>query len=113
MSTMTAEAPASTIAKRPRFKDQYDHYIDGEWVKPSSGEYFENVSPIDGKPFTKAARGNAQDIEKAIDAAQRAFVTWGKTSAAYRSNLILKVAQVIEDNLDYLAIVETIDNGKA
>jgi len=113
MSTMTAEAPASTIAKRPRFKDQYDHFIDGGWVAPSSGEYFENVSPIDGKPFTKAARGNAQDIEKAVDAAQRAFVTWGKTSAAYRSNLILKIAQVIEDNLEYLAIVETIDNGKA
>src|SRR3954463_4331435 len=113
MSTITTEAPASTLAKRPRFKDQYDHYIDGGWVAPSSGEYFENISPIDGKPFTKAARGNAQDIEKAVDAAHRAFATWGKTSAAYRSNLLFKIAQVIEDNLEYLAIVETIDNGKA
>ncbi len=113
MSTMTTEAPASNIAKRPRFKDQYDHFINGEWVAPSSGEYFENISPIDGKPFTKAARGNAQDIEKAIEAAHRAFATWGKSSAAYRSNLILKIAQVIEDNLDYLATVECIDNGKA
>ncbi len=113
MSTVTAEAPASTIAARPAFKEKYNHFIGGEWVPPSSGEYFDNVSPIDGKVFTQAARGNAKDVEKAVDAAQKAFKTWGKTAAAYRSNLLIKIAQVIEDNLEYLAIVETIDNGKA
>jgi aldehyde dehydrogenase len=71
------------------------------------------VPPIDGKPFTKAARGNAKDIDAAIDAAQIAFESWGKTAAAYRSNILLKIADIIEQNLDYLAIVETIDNGKA
>jgi aldehyde dehydrogenase len=65
------------------------------------------------KPFTKAARGNAKDIDKAIDAATEAFKTWSKTAAAYRSNLLLKIAQIIEDNLEYFAVVETIDNGKA
>jgi aldehyde dehydrogenase len=113
MSTQTAAAPQSTIASRPRFRDRYDHYIGGEWVAPSSGEYFDNISPIDGKVFTQAARGNARDIEKAIEAAHKAFATWGKSAAAYRSNLLLKIAQVIEDNLEHLAIVETIDNGKA
>src|SRR6478736_1227577 len=107
MSTLQAEAPASNIASRPQFKEKYDHYIGGEWVAPSSGEYFDNISPIDGKAFTKAARGNAKDIEKAIDAATEAFKTWSKTGAAYRSNLLLKIAQVIEDNLDQLAIIET------
>jgi len=110
MSTATAEAPASTIAARPVFKAKYDHYINGEWVAPSSGEYFDNISPIDGKAFTQAARGNAKDIDKAIDAAQEAFKTWGKSAAAYRSNILLKIADVIEANLEYLAVVETIDN---
>lgn len=112
MSNTVAVAPTPNVAERPTFKSKYDHFINGEWVAPSSGEYFDNISPIDGKPFTKAARGNAQDIDKAIDAAHKAFETWGKTAAAYRSNLLLKIAQIVEDNLDYLATVETIDNGK-
>ena len=112
MSTATAKAP-SDVAVRPKFKDRYDHYIGGQWVAPSGGEYFDNVSPIDGKPFTQAARGNAKDIEKAIESAHKAFATWSKTAASYRSNILLKVAQRIEDNLEYLATVETIDNGKA
>ncbi|QJB33495.1 aldehyde dehydrogenase [Chitinophaga oryzae] len=111
-STTTA-APASTVAQRPEFKARYDHYIGGKWVKPDRGEYFDNISPIDGKAFTQAARGNAKDVEKAIDAAHEAFVSWSRTSPTYRSNLLIKIAQVIEDNLEYLAIIETIDNGKA
>lgn len=113
MSTATVAAPASTIAARPTFKAKYEHYINGEWIAPESGEYFDNISPIDGKVFTQAARGNAKDVEKAIDAAQAAFETWGKSAASTRSNILLKIADVIEANLDYLAIVETIDNGKA
>ncbi|WPV64862.1 aldehyde dehydrogenase family protein [Chitinophaga sp. LS1] len=112
MSNTVAVAPTPNVAERPAFKSKYDHFINGEWVAPSSGEYFDNISPIDGKPFTQAARGNAQDIDKAIDAAHKAFETWGRTAAAYRSNLLLKIAQIVEDNLDYLATVETIDNGK-
>ena len=113
MSTATVAAPASTIAARPAFKEKYDHYINGEWIAPENGEYFDNVSPIDGKVFTKAARGTVKDIDKAIEAANQAFATWGKSSAAYRSNILLKIADVIEANLEYLAVVETIDNGKA
>lgn len=114
MSTTTAKQPSSsTVAARPAFKPRYEHYIGGQWVAPSGGEYFDNVSPIDGKVFTQAARGNAADIEKALDAAHTAFASWSKTSAASRSNILLKIAQVIEDNLDYLAAVECIDNGKA
>jgi aldehyde dehydrogenase len=113
MSTTTTSAPVSNVAARPTFKQQYEHYIGGKWVAPSSGEYFDNSSPIDGKVFTKAARGNAKDVDLAIDAAQAAFETWGKSSATYRSNIMIKIAQVIEDNLEYLATVETIDNGKA
>lgn len=117
MSTITAPAEAkrasANIAQRPDFKTRYDHFIGGKFVAPAKGQYFDNPSPIDGKVFTQAARGTREDIEAALDAAHAAFPRWSKTSATERSNLLLKIAQVIEDNLDYLAIVETIDNGKA
>ena len=101
------------LAKKPNFKPHYDNFIGGKFVAPVKGEYFENSSPIDGKVFTKAARSSKEDVELALDAAHQAFPTWSKTSVTYRSNLLLKIAQVIEDNLEYLATVETIDNGKA
>ena len=66
--------------KRPEFKSHYDNFIGGKFVAPVNGEYFDNISPIDGKVFTKAARGNAADIEKAINAAQKAFESWGKSA---------------------------------
>jgi aldehyde dehydrogenase len=95
-----------------RFKERYDHYIGGQWVKPDSGQYFDNISPINGQVFTRAARGNAADIERALDAAHTAFTTWSRTSVTERSNTLLRIAQRIEDNLTFLATVETIDNGK-
>src|SRR5687767_8763990 len=96
----------------PKFKEQYENYIGGEWTAPKSGEYFDCISPVDGKSFTKIARSNEQDIEAAIDAAHEAFVTWGKTSATERSNILLKIADRMEQNLDLLARCETWDNGK-
>ena len=97
----------------PKFKEQYENFIGGEWVAPKSGEYFDNISPVDGKVFTKVARSNQEDIDLALDAAHKAFETWGKTSATERSNILLKIADRMEENLDMLARVETWDNGKA
>lgn len=108
----------STIAKTgaaiapPLFKTHYDNFIGGNWVAPSSGEYFESVSPIDGKAFTKVARSNEADIEKAIDAAWAAAPKWNSSSATERSNLLLKIADKMEQNLALLAQAETWDNGK-
>ncbi|MES2656579.1 MAG: aldehyde dehydrogenase family protein [Bacteroidota bacterium] len=103
----------TTLAKRPAFKAKYDHFIGGKFVAPVKGEYFDNYSPIDGKVFTQAARGTKEDIDAALDAAHAAFPSWSKTSVASRSGVLLKIAQVMEDNLEYLATIETIDNGKA
>jgi aldehyde dehydrogenase len=103
----------STIAKRPDFKSKYDNFIGGKFVAPVEGAYFENVSPIDGKVFTQAARSTKADVNLALDAAHEAFKTWGKSSAAYRSSVLNKIADRIEANLEYLAVVEAIDNGKA
>lgn len=94
------------------YKQQYDNFIGGKWVAPLAGRYFENLSPITSKPFCKVAQSDADDINLALDAAHAAQEKWGKTSAAERSNLLLKIADRMEQNLERLAIAETIDNGK-
>lgn len=100
------------LVARPQFRTQYENFIGGRWVAPIRGQYFDNISPIDGLPFTRAARSTADDIELALDAAHRAFPSWSRTSATERSNLLLRIAQIMEEHLDYLARVETVDNGK-
>ncbi|SDX75685.1 aldehyde dehydrogenase family protein [Hymenobacter psychrophilus] len=107
----TLEKP-STLVDRPKFKDHYDNFIGGKWVAPVKGQYFDNISPIDGKVFTKVARSTKEDINLALDAAHEAFLTWGKTSATERSNILNKVANIIEENLHHLAAVECVENGK-
>jgi aldehyde dehydrogenase len=96
----------------PKFKEQYENFIGGEWVAPRGGEYFDNISPVDGKPFTKIARSNAEDIELALDAAHEAARTWNNSSATERSNLLWKIADRMQENLELLARCETWDNGK-
>ena len=91
---------------------RYGHYIGGEWADPIKGDYFENISPVNGKPFTEIARGTAEDIDAALDAAHAAFTSWGKTSATERANILNKIADRMEENLTALAIAETWENGK-
>ncbi len=94
------------------YRQQYDNFIGGKWVAPRAGRYFDNVSPITGKPFCKVARSDADDVNLALDAAHAAQAKWGKTSVAERSGILLKIADRMEQNLELLAIAETIDNGK-
>lgn len=94
------------------FKNRYDNYIGGKWVPPVKGEYFENVTPVTGKAFCEVARSTAEDIELALDAAHEAKAAWGRTSVAERSNILLKIADRMEANLELLAVAETWDNGK-
>jgi aldehyde dehydrogenase len=93
-------------------KSRYDNYIGGEWVAPVKGQYFENITPVTGKPFTEIARSTAEDVDKALDAAHAAKDAWGKTSAAARSVILNQIADRIEANLQDLAIAETWENGK-
>jgi aldehyde dehydrogenase len=102
----------SNLVARPQLKESYGNYINGKFVPAVSGKTFDNVSPIDGKVFTKAARSDAKDIENALDAAHAASKAWGKTPAAQRSLILNKIADRIEANLNLLAVVETLDNGK-
>ncbi len=99
--------------QRPEFRNQYDNFIGGEWVAPVDGEYFENTSPVDGSVIAQVARSNSKDIDLAVKAAWKAAASWGKSSVTERSNILLKIADRIEANLEKLALVETWDNGKA
>ncbi|MGG4493122.1 aldehyde dehydrogenase [Brevibacillus reuszeri] len=94
------------------FKNRYENYIGGNWVPPVKGEYFENVSPVTGKVFCEVARSTADDIELALDAAHEAKNAWGRTSATTRSNILLKIADRMEANLELLAVAESWENGK-
>ena len=95
-----------------QYKARYENFIGGTWVAPVKGVYFDVLTPITGKPYTTAARSGAEDIELALDAAHAAADKWGKTPAADRSNVLLKIADRIEANLELLAYAETVDNGK-
>ena len=95
------------------FKSRYGNYIGGEFVAPVKGQYFTNISPVNGKAIAEFPRSTAEDIEKALDAAHAAADAWGATSVQARSLVLLKIADRIEQNLELLAITETWDNGKA
>ncbi len=109
---MTVYAQPGQAGSVMEYKPRYDHWIGGEYVKPSSGQYFENVTPVTGRVFCEVARGNAEDVEKALDAAHAAFKTWRHTSVTERANILLKIADRMEENLDKLAVAETWENGK-
>jgi len=94
------------------FQSRYDNFIGGDWVKPAGGQYFENLSPVNGRPFCEVARSTGADMELALDAAHAAAPVWGKTSVAERAVLLNRIADVIETNLEPLALAEAWDNGK-
>jgi len=94
------------------FKKRYDNFIGGEWRKPINEQYFDNISPVTGQPFCQVARSTSEDIEMALDAAHAAKDSWGRTSAATRANILNKIADRMEENLELLAVAETWDNGK-
>ncbi len=94
------------------FKERYDNFIGGKFVAPLAGRYFDNVSPITGQVFTQAARSTEADIALALDAAHGAAEAWGKTAIAARAQILNRIADRMEQNLDLLAYVETVDNGK-
>ncbi len=84
----------------PKFKEQYNNFIGGEFVPPKNGEYFDIISPVDGKVFTKVARSTAEDTELAVEAAHKAAPEWNNSSATTRNNLLWKIAGKIEENLE-------------
>src|SRR5690625_3376310 len=110
---MVVYANPNTDGAVVNFKSCYEHFIGGEWVPPAKGQYFENPSPVTGQTFCEIARGTAEDIEAALDAAHKAAPTWNKSSPTERAALLLTMADRMEENLEKLAVADAWDNGKA
>lgn len=106
-------ANPNTEGAKVNFQKQYDNYIGGEYRPPANGKYFENVSPVTGKVFCELARSTKEDVEAAVDAGYAAKDAWGTIPVAERANILNKIADRMEDNLEMLAVAETWDNGKA
>lgn len=109
MTNFVQDHPATMQAP---FASRYDNFIGGRWVAPKAGRYFDNISPITGKPVGEIARSDAADIETALDAAHAAKDAWGHTSVAERALILHRIADRMESNLEMLATAETWDNGK-
>jgi aldehyde dehydrogenase len=105
-------ASPNTPGAKVAFKPAYDNFIGGKFVPPVKGQYFDVITPITGKPYTKAARSGPEDIELALDAAHAAADSWGRTSPGERASVLLKIADRLEQNLELLAYAESVDNGK-
>jgi aldehyde dehydrogenase len=95
-----------------RIKQRYENFVGGKWVPPVHGRYFDNVSPVTGRQYCEIPRSDATDVELALDAAHVAREGWARTSATERSNVLLRIADRLEANLETLAVLETWDNGK-
>jgi aldehyde dehydrogenase len=94
-----------------RFRARYENFIGGDWVKPAKREYLENVTPVTGRGFCEVARASNADVETALDAADAARASWGKTSPADRAFVLSKIADRIEAHLEKLAVAESWVSG--
>ncbi len=100
------------VSKEVLIRERYDNFIGGKWVAPVDGRYFDNPSPVTGKKLCEVPRSSAADIELALDAAHKAKDAWGKTSVTERAKVLNRIADKLEQKLDLVAMVETLDNGK-
>ena len=98
---------------KPKFQEKYGNYINGAFIAPVDGEYFDNHSPVDNSLIAKFPRSKDADVKNAIAAANAAKEEWGNTSVAERSAILQKIADILEEHLEYFAQIETSDNGKA
>jgi aldehyde dehydrogenase len=108
----TSVQQAVDTLRKGGVKSKYENFIGGRWVAPVKGKYFTDHSPINGEPICEIARSSAEDVEKALDAAHAVKDLWGRTAPALRSSILLKIADKMEENLELLALAETLDNGK-
>jgi len=109
---MTLYARPGTDGAVMSYESRYEHWIGGEWTPPVKGGYFEDVTPVTGQVFCEVARGTAEDVDAALDAAWAAAPGWNSTSPAERALVLLRIADRMEQHLEELAVAETWDNGK-
>jgi aldehyde dehydrogenase len=113
-ASRNANLPAAAAGYSPKIpiRARYDNWIGGEYTPPARGQYFSNPSPITGQHLCEVARSTHEDVDKALDAAHAAALSWGTSSPAYRAIILNKIADKLEANIETMAFIETMDNGK-
>src|SRR3981081_3311356 len=91
---------------------QICNFIDGQFVEPVGGKYLDNIEPATGKPYSQVSDSDARDVELAVAAAEKAFVDWSRTPAADGARFLLRIADLIERDLEKFARAESIAPGK-
>jgi aldehyde dehydrogenase len=112
VANATLPRSAESFTTAVPIRARYENWIGGEYRPPVRGQYFTNVSPLTGQALNEVARSTHEDVDRALDAAHAAFVSWGTTSPSYRAVILNKIADRMEQHLETLAVIETIDNGK-
>jgi aldehyde dehydrogenase (NAD+) len=106
-------APAPESASHIRLKKQYELYINGEWVKPVKGGYFETFSPSTEQSLARIAEATDEDVDKAVKAARAAYENvWSKMPARERGKYIYRIARIIQERAREFAVIESMDGGK-
>jgi len=91
---------------------QIQNFVDGQFVSPNAGRYLDNIEPATGKPYSLVPDSDSGDVEAAVAAAEKAFPAWSRRPAAERSRILLRIADLIDRDLEKLARAESIDTGK-
>ena len=112
MEPMMTSGILDPIKAKLQVKARYGNWINNKYVEPVGGEYFDSISPITGTAFCQVARSDEKDINLALDAAHKAAETWGVMAPAQRAVILNKIGDRIEENLEKLALAETLDMGK-
>lgn len=105
-------SPSLESIQHISLENQYKLFIDGKWVKPSSGVYFPTTNPADESHLASIAHANEKDVDKAVKAARKAFPIWSKLSASERAKYIFRIARIMQEKARELAVIETLDGGK-
>ncbi len=106
-------SPAMESSSHINLKKKYDLYIDGKWVKPSSGKYFDTINPANKEKLSEVAHANDKDVDKAVKAARKSYKdVWSKTTPAERSKYIYRIARLMQERAREFAVIETLDAGK-
>lgn len=106
-------APAPESASIAKIQPEYDLFINGKWVKPAGGKYFSTISPSSEKELAKVAEAGAEDVDKAVKAARKAYQSvWSKLSPKERAKYIFRIARIMQERSRELAVIESLDGGK-
>jgi aldehyde dehydrogenase (NAD+) len=106
-------APSLEGTSHVQLKEKYELFIDGKWVKPSSGRYFDSINPANEEKLAEIAWASDDDVDLAVKAARKAYVeVWSVMKASERAKYIFRIARLMQEHARELAVIETMDGGK-